>query len=107
MFPNANKNSTYLNPGRELPSADQGPRTGDETLRLTWAGPAIYKGRQLLLSLIFSRALSVLLGRGSIVVSGATVFVGGSLGVQRRHRGFPRARSCMSAILSWIRAASS
>ena len=28
-------------PGRELPSADQNPGTGDETLRLTWAGPTI------------------------------------------------------------------
>src|SRR6185369_12539078 len=27
--------------GRELPSADQGPGTGDETLRLTWAGPTV------------------------------------------------------------------
>ena len=36
------RRSKYLNNrGRELPSADQGPRTGDETLRLTWAGPAI------------------------------------------------------------------
>ena len=26
-------------PGRELASADQGPGTGDETLRLGWAGP--------------------------------------------------------------------
>ena len=25
----------------ELPSADQGPGTGDETLRLTWAGPTV------------------------------------------------------------------
>ena len=28
-------------PGRELPSADQGPGTGDETLRLAWAGPTV------------------------------------------------------------------
>ena len=28
-------------PGRELPSADQDPGTGDETLRLTWAGPTV------------------------------------------------------------------
>src|SRR5258708_28709334 len=27
--------------GRELPSADQGPGTGDETLRLAWAGPTV------------------------------------------------------------------
>jgi len=27
--------------GGELPSADQGPGTGDETLRLTWAGPTV------------------------------------------------------------------
>src|SRR6185312_10693828 len=27
--------------GRELPSADQNPGTGDETLRLTWAGPTV------------------------------------------------------------------
>jgi hypothetical protein len=48
--------------------------------------------RQLLLPLIFSRALSVLLGRGSIVVGGATVFVGGSLvfsGVTKVFRACP------------------
>jgi transposase-like protein len=28
-------------PGRELPSADQGPGTGDETLRLAWAGATV------------------------------------------------------------------
>ena len=28
-------------PGRELPSAAQNPGTGDETLRLTWAGPTV------------------------------------------------------------------
>ena len=28
-------------PGRELPSVDQGPGTGDETLRLAWAGPTV------------------------------------------------------------------
>ena len=28
-------------PGRELPSADQGPGTGDETLRLAWTGPTV------------------------------------------------------------------
>ena len=28
-------------PGRELPSADQNPGTGDEALRLTWAGPTV------------------------------------------------------------------
>src|SRR6185437_6771906 len=27
--------------GRELPSADQNPGTGDETLRLPWAGPTV------------------------------------------------------------------
>ena len=28
-------------PGGELPSADQGPGTGNETLRLAWAGPTV------------------------------------------------------------------
>ena len=28
--------------GRELPSADRGPGTGDETLRLAWAGPTVH-----------------------------------------------------------------
>src|SRR4029077_666787 len=28
-------------PGRELPSADQDPGTGDETLRLAWAGAMV------------------------------------------------------------------
>ena len=28
-------------PGRELPSADQGRGAGDETLRLAWAGPTV------------------------------------------------------------------
>src|SRR6478752_1725420 len=28
-------------PGRELPSTDQSPGTGDETFRLTWAGPTV------------------------------------------------------------------
>ena len=28
-------------PCRELPSVDQGPGTGDETLRLAWAGPTV------------------------------------------------------------------
>ena len=28
-------------PGRELPSVDQGPGAGDETLRLAWAGPTV------------------------------------------------------------------
>ncbi len=35
------RRSKYLNSGRELPSADQNPGTGDETLRLTWAGPTV------------------------------------------------------------------
>jgi hypothetical protein len=36
------RRSKYLNkPGRELPSADQNPGTGDETLRLTWAGATV------------------------------------------------------------------
>ena len=34
------RRSRYLNNrGRVLPSVDQGPGTGDETLRLAWAGP--------------------------------------------------------------------
>src|SRR5262249_40184500 len=28
-------------PGRELPSAEQGPGTGEDTLRLAWAGPTV------------------------------------------------------------------
>jgi hypothetical protein len=28
-------------PGRELPSTEQSPGTGDETLRRTWAGPTV------------------------------------------------------------------
>ena len=32
---------TSVDPGRELPSVDQGPGTGDETLRLAWAGPTV------------------------------------------------------------------
>ena len=36
------RRSKYLNNRAEkLPSADQGPGTGDETLRLAWAGPTV------------------------------------------------------------------
>jgi len=35
------RSKCLLNPGRELPSAEQGPGTGEETLRLAAAGPTV------------------------------------------------------------------
>jgi transposase-like protein len=35
------RRSKYLNNRAEKPSADQNPGTGDDTLRLTWAGPTV------------------------------------------------------------------